>query len=59
MNYIFCRDGEGNEYCNMLGGGQAWPHTVIVDKDGVIRSVIPRATTYEELKQEIEKILND
>jgi thiol-disulfide isomerase/thioredoxin len=59
MNYIFCRDSEGNLYCNMLGGGQAWPHTVIVDKDGVIRSVIPRATTYEELKQEIEKILKD
>lgn len=57
--YIFCRDGEGNEYCNMLGGGQAWPHTVIVDEDGVIVSVIPRATSYEELKAVIDGILKD
>lgn len=57
--YVFCRDGEGNEYCNMLGGGQAWPHTVIVDEDGVIVSVIPRATSYEELKAVIDGILKD
>ena len=58
-SYIFCRDNEGNEYCNMLGGGQAWPHTVILDEDGVIRTIIPRATTYEELKEAIDAILAD
>lgn len=55
--YIFCRDGEGDEYCQMLGGGQAWPHTVITDENGVIISVIPRATTYNELKEIIDGIL--
>ena len=58
-SYIFCRDNEGNEYCNMLGGGQAWPHTVILDEDGVIRTIIPRATTYAELKEAIDAILAD
>ena len=57
--YIFCRDGEGNKYCNMLGGGQAWPHTVIVDEDGIIVSVIPRATSYDELKTVIDGIINN
>ena len=57
--YIFCRDGEGNQYCNMLGGGQAWPHTVIVDEDGIIVSVIPRATSYDELKTVIDGIINN
>ena len=56
-SYIFCRDTEGNEYCNLLGGGQAWPHTVILDAEGVIRTIIPRATTYEELKAAIDAIL--
>ncbi len=59
IGYVFCRDGEGNEYCNMLGGGQAWPHTVIVDEDGVIVSVIPRATSYDELKAVIDGILDN
>lgn len=56
-SYIFTRDAEANAYCNMLGGGTAWPHTVIIDKDGVIVSVIPRATTYEELKTVIDSTL--
>ena len=54
---IFCRDGEGDEYCLMLGGGQAWPRTLVLDEDGVIVSVIPRATTYTELKEVIDSIL--
>ncbi len=54
---IFCRDGEGDAYYLMLGGIQDWPRTVILDENGVIASVIPRATTYEELKQVIDSIL--
>ncbi len=59
FGYIFCRDIEGDEYCTKLGGGQAWPHTVIVDKDGIIIAVIPRATTYEELKEYIDSALEN
>ena len=57
FGYIFCRDIEGDEYCTKLGGGQAWPHTVIVDKDGIIIAVIPRATTFDELKEYIDSAL--
>lgn len=59
FGYIFCRDVEGDEYCLKLGGGQAWPHTVIVDEEGVIVEVIPRATTFDELKESIDSALND
>ena len=57
--FIFVRDGEGNAYCNMLGGGQSWPHTLILDENGVIRTIIPRSTTYEELKEALEAIVAD
>ena len=58
-DFIFCRDGEGNEYCTMLGGGQAWPYTLVLDEDGVIVEIIPRSTTYEELKTAIDRALAD
>lgn len=58
-DYVFCRDGSGDEYCNLLGGGDAWPYTVIVDKDGVIVSVIPSSTTYKELKSILDGIIED
>ncbi len=61
-NYIFCRDnadvnGEYDEFYRLLNGRGAWPHTVILDEEGVIRVVIPRVTSYDELKTEIDKIL--
>ncbi len=57
--YIFCRDVESDKYCQLLGGGQAWPHTVIVDEDGIIVAVIPRATTFEEMKEYIDSALSN
>ena len=54
---IFCRDGEGDEYFQLLGGSQDWPRTLILDENGVIAAVIPSATTYEELKAAIDAIL--
>lgn len=57
--FLFCRDGEKNAYCNMLGGGASWPHTLILAKDGVITAIIPRSTTYEELKAHIDVALTN
>lgn len=54
---IYCRDGAGDLYYRLLGGGQAWPGTVIVDENGVIVTVIQRSTTYEELKSIIDSIV--
>ena len=55
--FLFCRDGEKNEYCSMLGGGASWPHTLVLDEDGVITAIIPRSTTYEELKACVDAAL--
>ncbi len=44
---IFAVDGEDDVYCKELGGGQSWPHTLILDEEGVIISVLPYAVTFE------------
>lgn len=59
FDYLFCQDDAGEAYCTMMGGGTSWPSTFILDQDGVIVSVIPRATTYDELKAVIESILSE
>jgi hypothetical protein len=41
----------------MLGGSQAWPVTVVLDQEGVIVTSIMGSTTYEELKEIIDGIL--
>ena len=56
--FIFCRDGANDDFCKMLGGGLAWPHTVILDQNGVIVEIIARATTFEEMKTVIDPLLN-
>ena len=43
----------------MLAGGASWPHTLILDEDGVITAIIPRSTTYEELKAHIDAALTN
>lgn len=58
-DFTFCRDGEGETYFHMLGGSQAWPVTVVLDKDGVIVSSIIGSTTYDELKTIIDGILTE
>lgn len=55
---VFCRDGENDIYYQMLGGTQDWPRTVVLDENGVIVSVIPRATTFDEIKEVIDSILD-
>lgn len=54
--FTFCRDIEGEAYFRMLGGSQAWPVTVVLDRNGVIVTTIYGSTTYDELKQIIESI---
>lgn len=56
-DFIFCRDGEKDDFCKMLGGGTAWPHTIILDEEGVIVEIIARATTFDELKSVIDPLL--
>ncbi len=55
-DYVYCKDSDGEAYCTMLGGGQAYPYTVVVDRNGVIASLIAGETSYEDLKAIIESI---
>ena len=59
IDYTFAVDGENDDFCKMLGGGMAWPHTVILDEDGVIVATIARATTFDEMKAIIDPLLAD
>jgi ferredoxin len=54
---IYCRDAAGDLFYRLLGGGQAWPGTVILDENGVIAGIIQRSTTFEELKSIVDSIL--
>ena len=54
--FTFCRDIEGEAYFRMLGGNQAWPVTVVLDRNGVIVTTLYGSTTYDELKQIIDNI---
>ncbi len=58
-DFIFCRDGEGEELFHLLGGEQAWPVTVVLDQEGVIVETIYGGTTYEELCTIIDGIDTD
>jgi predicted transcriptional regulator len=42
----------------MLGGKKAWPTTIIVDQDGIVSFTQPGSLTEEELRAEIEKLIN-
>jgi len=54
---IFAKDYVENNiegYYTALGGTDAYPHTVILDKNGVILEKFPHALHYEELQAAIE-----
>ena len=59
-SFLFCRDGEGEAYCKMLGGGYSWPMTLILDENGIIVESFPYAVTFEDdLKPVIDEVLED
>ena len=51
-------DESGDDYFKALGGGDTLPMTVIVDENGIITYNSPNSMEYEDLKAEIEKIIN-
>lgn len=57
--YTHCRDVEGEAFFKSLGGTQAWPVTAILDEDGVIQYKVIGSTTYDEMKEVIDKLLAD
>lgn len=58
--FLFCRDGEDEAYCKMLGGGYSWPMTLILDENGIIVEKFPYAVTFAgDLKPVIDRALTD
>ena len=58
FSIMFGYDDPNNSYYTLLGGLKAWPVTVIVDQDGVISKVTHGNMSEEELRSEIEKLLD-
>lgn len=54
---LFGYDDASSPYYTILGGKEAWPMTVIVDQYGFITFVSQGSLTEEELRTEIEKLL--
>ena len=57
-NILFGADNT-DKYFKMLGGRDSWPVTVIVDQNGLIVMNKTGSVTYEALKSEIEKCLEE
>ena len=46
----------GKYYLN-LGGSGAYPYTVIIDQNGVIKEIFVKALHYEDLKNAVENLI--
>ena len=60
QNYdlIYAYDNEGETYANALfGKTDAYPMTIIIDKEGYIRFKSPGSVTETELREAIEPLL--
>ena len=51
---IFLLDNKTKDYFNTCGGTGSYPHTVVIDENGIVVANIVGPTHYEELKQIIE-----
>lgn len=55
----FAIDLEGESYYNQLGGRGTYPYTVVLDEDGVITDIFVSSLEYEDLKEVVERLLNE
>ncbi len=55
----FAVDNGKNEFMELLGFTDAWPSTVVLDENGVIRYSRPTSLHYEDLQEMVEAILAD
>ena len=58
FSIMFGYDSPQSSYYTLLGGKKAWPVTVIVDQDGVISNVTHGSMTEDDLRIEIEKLID-
>ena len=55
---IFAKDDAESSYYNALGGRGNYPHTVIIDENGIVLAKFVEALEYEDLEAVIEAALN-
>lgn len=53
----FASDLENEGYYTQLGGRGTYPYTIILDADGIVREVIFKALTYEDLQAAVENLM--
>ena len=58
FSILFGYDTVENNYYKMLGGKKAWPTTIIVDQEGIVSFTRHGSLTEEDLRAEIEKLIN-
>ncbi len=57
---IFARDYNANTgYYATLGFTDAWPATIVLDENGIVRYYCPKPLEYEDLKEMVDAILAD
>jgi len=54
---LFCQDLPDEGYAHVMGGGRSYPYTLILDRDGIIRVIIPGATNYESFKYILDDLV--
>ncbi len=55
---VFAWDHGDGDYYNLVGGTGAYPHTIILDEQGVIQKIFPKSLEYSDLKKAVDEILN-
>lgn len=54
---LFAADNENSDYYKALGGLGNYPHTVIIDENGIVLASFTKPLDYDELRQIIESAL--
>lgn len=57
LPYLHCIDDGSESYCTMLGGGSQWPHTVILDENGIIVAAINSTLSFDQLQEILDPLL--
>jgi len=56
---IFAKDDANSTYYRALGGLDNYPHTVIIDENGIVLAKFLKSLEYEDLQKVVERALND
>lgn len=55
--FTYCRDAENDAFFQSVGGTAAWPLTIILDEEGIIRYKAMGTTTFDEMRGVIDELM--